>query len=332
MIRTLCDPIRISTNCEELLPINGNTLFICHASYEPRAYAVTSGDLTELNLTSAVIVATSASLQRNEKYRACDNELKRRLGALINAVPHGLECNRHELFPLIVELDRLVKQHCSQTLENVIVDATVFPKDRLWVVLDYIKRSMPQVRVVVLYAEPDAYNTEIADAGWLSKGVKSIEPIPRFNGYQSAQKRALLVIIVGHEQERMQITIKNTEADKVILIGQGLQQHSASAPNLSDVVVRHLGQDYANVVDKSEIKAVGSRDYLGVSSALTSISSRYGGDYNIVVAANGTKLQSLGALLACQTNRAIRAIYAEPQIYNDSSYSLGSGDTWGIQL
>lgn len=332
MIASLANPIELSPGLVELHPFDGNALFLCHASYEPRAYKVTAENLAQLNITAAAVVATTSSIKTNSQYAECYTELKRRLCVLAKTPTIGIEAGRDDLVGLVTHLHARLTESPLENVRNVIVDATVFPKDRLWMVLDYIKQAFSHVRLFVLYVEPDAYNTEVVESGWLSKGVKSIGSIPRFNGHQSAQKRALLVIVVGHEQERMQITIKNTEADKVVLIGQGLQQHSEAAPNLATIIVKHLGQDYAHVVDTSAVYSVGSRDYLGVNTAVTAIYERFSKDYNIIVAANGTKLQSLGAMLACQANRAITAIYAEPQIYNNNEYSTGAGKTWGILL
>ena len=332
MIDLLVNPVELSTDLVELLPLDGNTLFLCHASYEPRAFKVSAGSLDRLNITVAAVVATTASIKNNPKYAACHAELKRRLCRFTKTPTISIEADRDDLVGLVTQLHARLSENRLENIQNVIIDATVFPKDRLWMAVDYIKQAVSHVRMIVLYVEPDAYNTEVVESGWLSSGVKRIGSIPRFNGHQSTQKRALLVIVVGHEQERMQITIKNTEADKVVLIGQGLQQHSEDAPNLAKIIVQHLGQDYAHVVDKSAVFSVGSRDYLGVNTAVAAIFERFSAEYNVIVAANGTKLQSLGAMLACRTNRAITAIYAEPQIYNTTSYSTGAGKTWGISI
>jgi len=275
MIATLDNPIELSVDLVELHPLDGNALFLCHASYEPRAYKVTAGNLSQLNITAAAVIATTSSIKTNLKYAECYAELKRRLCEFTKTPTIGIEADRDDLVGLVTQLHARLTESPSENIQNVIVDATVFPKDRLWMVVDYIKQALRHVRVIVLYVEPDAYNTEVVESGWLSKGVKRIGSIPRFNGHQSAQKRALLVIVVGHEQERMQITIRNTEADKVVLIGQGLQQHSEGAPNLAKIIVKHLGQDYAHVVDTSAVFSVGSRDYLGVNTAIAAIFERF---------------------------------------------------------
>lgn len=130
----------------------------------------------------------------------------------------------------------------------------------------------------------------------------------------------------------MEITIKNVEPRKIVLIGQGLQQHGDSTPQLPRKIVDQLGAEYAVLVDQEGSTEVGSRDYLGTEAAIKAIFLRNTADYNVIVAVNGTKLQSLGALLACQKNRAIAAMYAEPQVYNSTAYSVGTGRTWVLEL
>ena len=199
-------------------------------------------------------------------------------------------------------------------------------------VLDYFKRINSRLKLFVSYTEPKQYSTEVEPDGWLSKGVKRLIRVPGFNGHQNPSKKSLLVVIVGHEIERMQITIKNIEPQKIVLVGQGVQQHGDATPQLPKRIADKLGADYAGIVDISGSIEIGSRAYRETQSSIQNIFARYSDEYNMTVAGNGTKLQSLGALLACQENRAIAAVYAEPQIYNASDYSSGTGGTWILQL
>ncbi|MDK9726305.1 MAG: DUF6293 family protein [Sterolibacteriaceae bacterium MAG5] len=292
---------------------------------------MTNHDLTRLSLTHAIVIGTTKSIERKANYKACFYELIDRLGRAIGRAPVSIQVERDELIPMIRKVHDALGETIHLSIENIVVDASVFPKDRLWVLLDYLHRVNSGASLYVLYTEPSSYDTETPNLGWLSKGVKRLVSIPGFNGRQNSSRKTLLVVIVGHEQERMQITIRNTEPSKVLLIGQGTEQYRDDAPRLSDFIVGRLGQDYAHVIDFGEKYVAGSRDYLAVRDAIREIYNRHKDAFNIIVAANSTKLQSIGALMACREHRAINAIYAEPQLYN-SEMTNGIGRIWAFGL
>ncbi len=331
MISLLEEPIDLSARLHETVSLEGKTLYVCHASYEKRAYGATDHNLTGLSIAYSCVIGTTKSIERNLQYKTCFEDLTIRLTNISATAPVAINVSRDSLISMVKHFDAIFGTPIRQEIENIVIDSSVFPKDRLWMIVDYIKRVNNSLRLYILYSEPEHYNTETQPEGWLSKGVKRLIPIPGFNGQQSSEKQTLLILIVGHEEERMQITIRNTEPDKVILVGQGAQQYSDDSPRLSDFIAQRLGHDYGHVIDFSETYSAGSRDYLAVRSAIKTIFRHHNEDYNIVVAANSTKLQSIGALLACQEHQEITAIYAEPQIYN-SEMSYGRGKIWGFRI
>lgn len=331
MIPRLQEPVDLTGALKDGVVLTGNTLFICHASYECRAYGVTEQKLEGLSISHAVVFGTSKSMECNSKYRKCFDDLISRLRVISASLPYPLVVERQELVPMIRKLDTALSGVMRAEIQNVVVDASVFPKDRLWVVLDYLLRIKLSSNLCILYMEPVSYNTDNENEGWLSKGVKRLIPIPGFNGRQSAEKRTLLVVIVGHEEERVQITVRNIEPDKVILIGQGAEIYREGTPRLSHFIVSRLGHDYSHIIDFGEQYIAGPRDYLAVRDAIASIYQKYNGEFNIVVATNSTKLQSLGALIVCRERREITAVYAEPQLYN-TLRTEGFGKIWGVRL
>jgi hypothetical protein len=309
-------------------------LFLGHASYEPRSTAIASRDLGQLGIERAFIVASSVSLQKLPAYQESERTITRRIEE-VGAVVTTLSFDRDRLLDYLQRLEEEVKDAFDKVdFDALIVDSTTFPKDRLWLTIDYLKISRPDVRLIVLYVEPDAYNTEIVPegAGWLSAGVKRVSAMPRFNGYQHSDRPTLLIVIVGHEKERMQITVRNIEPQKLVLIEQGAQQHGSVSPTLPSQLAGYIGADFAHVIDLKKRYSAGSRDHLAVYTAIGDIFERFGKEYNIIVSANGTKLQSIGALMACRENRDLTAVYTEPQVYNNESYSKGSGATWVLEI
>lgn len=323
----------ISDNFDNIGSRPKRSLLLSHASFEPRSMTIVSRDLRQLGVTRAFVVGSKSSLQRIDAYRKSEQAIVQRM-VDVNASVITLHFDRENLLGYLQRLDQETRQAFDQVeFDAIIVDSTTFPKDRLWLTIDYLKLSHPEVRLIVLYVEPDAYNTEIVPEGWLSAGVKRVLAIPRFNGYQHSERPTLLTVIVGHEKERMQITVRNMEPQKLVLIEQGSQQHgSSSSPTIPTELVTYIGMDFTHIIDFSKRYSAGSRDHLAVYRAIVDIYDRFGADYNIVVSANGTKLQSLGALMACRENRRMAAVYTEPQIYNNESYSKGSGSIWCLDL
>lgn len=295
--------------------------------------AIASRNLRQLDVARAFVVASTSSLQKIEAYRKSEQAIVKRMEE-VNADVMTLHFDRDKLVEYLQRLDQETKQAFERVnFGAVIVDSTTFPKDRLWLTIDYLKLSRPDTRLIVLYVEPDAYNTETVPEGWLSAGVKRVSAMPRFNGYQHSERPTLLAVIVGHERERMQITVRNMEPQKLVLIEQGAQQHGGSnSPTIPAELAAYIGMDFAHVIDLSKRYTAGSRDHIAVYDAIKDIYHRFGNEYNIVVSANGTKLQSIGALMACRENRRMTAVYTEPQIYNNESYSKGSGATWCLEL
>ena len=311
-----------------------HSLFLAHASYEPRSTAIAMRDLSKLRIARAFVVASSMSLQKLDAYQESERTITRRMDE-IGVSTTTLSFDRDRLFDYLERLDAEIKESFGQCkFDAFIMDATTFPKDRLWLTLDYLKLSRPDVRLIVLYVEPDAYNTEIVPdgAGWLSAGVKRVSAMPRFNGYQHSDRPTLLTVIVGHEKERMQITVRNIEPQKLVLIEQGAQQHGTASPTLPSELAAYIGADFSHVIDLDKRYSAGSRDYVAVYNAIGDIFERFGKKYNVIVSANGTKLQSIGALMACRENRNLTAVYTEPQVYNNESYSKGSGATWVLEI
>jgi hypothetical protein len=324
----------ISSDFNSIGELPKRSLFLAHASYEPRSTAIASRDLRQLGVTRAFIIASSASLKKLAAYQESERVITRRMEE-VGAVVNTLSFDRDRLLDYLEKLDAEIKECFGHSgFDAMIVDSTTFPKDRLWLTIDYLKISRPDIRLIVLYVEPDAYNTELVPegAGWLSAGVKRVSAVPRFNGYQHSDRPTLLTVVVGHEKERMQITVRNIEPQKLVLIEQGAQQHGETSPVLPSQLAAYIGADFAHVIDLEKRYSAGSRDHLAVYQAITDIRNRFGQNYNIIVSANGTKLQSIGALMACRKHRDLAAVYTEPQVYNNESYSKGTGATWVLEI
>jgi len=323
-------PKKICGGIKNFLPA-GPLMLVCHSSYEPRAEAISRLDFESVDLQAVGILATSETLMLKD-YAERTERLITFFTSIAKTKVELISAERMNRISWIQQLHKLLEAAIVAGIKNVLVDISAFPRDRMWCVLDCIRRTNSIIGIFILYTEPGRYDSESGNDGWLTRGVRSISPIPGFNGYQNTKRQTLLVLIVGHEYERAHITIKNSEPQKVVLIGQGAEQYREGSPRLSDTIIEQIGNEYDSIVDLTHATFINSRDYIQTRDKINEVIQQYGGNFNIVVATYGTKLQSLGAMLACQANRSVRAIYAEPQSYNVSGYSTGAGNSWILQI
>lgn len=310
-----------------------NIIFVAHASYEMERSLHVAKTLVAANQPySAIFIATERTLRRDENYAKSLRELilLADKNSTIPSMP--VICERVDLINLLIKLKAKLESLIEVSHQNFVVDISVFPKDRLWVTLDLIANMFPNSSISLGYTEPVSYNTEESPTGWLSKGVAEVVPILGFNGRQDPNKSSLLIVNTGHENERMTIAINNREPRKLILISQGSSQHNENSSTAATRILNKLLEDFGSIVDRDYFFDIDSRDYEGVHKAVSIIFDEFSDEYNISVASFGTKVQSIGALMACRNNRRIEAIYAQPQIYHQEAYSAGVGASWRIDL
>lgn len=307
---------------------------VCHASYElERSQKIVLSAPGALAIHRYVISASTSTLKIDENYRKSLDGLSSAVAMSRNAeAPIVLLTERSELMGFIRKLDGAIADVPNESSTCVMLDISVFPRDRLFVGIDLIQRILPRARVVLGYSEPREYDTDKQDRGWLSKGVIEVVSLHGFNGRQDPGKRSLLVLNMGHENERMSITINNRDPQKLVLIAQGSEQSSLRSGSFAAELFQRIKSDYGSIIDSTDLISANSKDLASVRDTILDVCDRYGNEYNVSVAFLGTKIQAIGALLACQANRNIEAVYAQPQIYHRESYSEGVTDSYMIAL
>lgn len=307
----------------------GPTIFIVHASFELARSNYAANYIfskTETVPDAVIVIANSARLESDQQCaRSFLNlvDLAERSSHL-----YSITRNRAELLELLNDLNHILAKLAITNRHRFVVDISTFPKDRLWVIIDLIGNVYPDSPISIIYTEPEIYNTEQVVDGWLSKGVSEISPILGFNGRQNPIKPTLLILNIGHENERVTITVNNREPQKIILLKQSEIQHNTLSGASAHKILRKLQDSYGNIVEKDIFFEVDSHDPFAVRDRIQEISSRFHDEWNISVAMFGTKMQSIGALLACRENRRIEAVYARPQLYHAEAYSKGIGHCW----
>lgn len=309
-------------------------VFICHASYElERSQKIIFDAPEDVIIDRCVISASKSTLRLDSNYRKSLEGLSSAVArSAANTAPVVVLTERSELLQFIREVEVALRGVKNDGSTCVLLDISVFPRDRLFVTIDLVQRVLPLAVISLGYSEPREYSTDNQETGWLSKGVIEVISLPGFNGRQDPSKKSLLILNMGHENERMSITINNREPQRLVLIGQGDEQSSSMSGNYAARLFRKIQSDYGSILGKNDLIRANSRDMISVRDCILEVYGRYSKEYNIAVAFLGTKIQAIGALMACQKNRDIEAVYAQPQIYHREEYSKGVSDSYVIAL
>lgn len=309
-------------------------VIVCHASYElERSQKIARSAPDTLPIRRCIISASTATLRIDSNYRESLEGLSGMIAMHRHAeAPMIILSERSDLIGFLKKLSIALAGIPNSPLTCILLDISAFPRDRLFVAVDLVQRVLSKAKVVLGYSEPRTYDTDKPSSGWLSKGVVEVVSLPGFNGRQDPGKKALLVLNMGHENERMSITINNREPQKLVLIAQGDEQTSSQAGCYATELFHRIKADYGSIIEDGSIIRANSKDMISVRDAILDVYLKFSDEYNVAVAFLGTKIQAIGALLACQSNRNVEAVYAQPQIYHRESYSEGVTDTFMVLL
>lgn len=305
-------------------------VLVCHASYElERSQKIILDAPETIAIERCVISASTSTLRLDPNYRKSLEGLSSAVArSATNAAPVVVITERSDLLTFIRELELALRGVRDDAGTCVLLDISVFPRDRLFVAVDLVQRILPRAEIVLGYSEPREYSTDKQEGGWLSKGVIEVVSLPGFNGRQDPAKKSLLILNMGHENERMSITINNREPQRLVLIGQGDEQSSPLSGRYAAQLLRKVQSDYGSILLQGDLIRANSKDMQSVRDSILHVYDRYSYEYNISVAFLGTKIQAIGALMACQQNRDIEAVYSQPQIYHREEYSRGVSDSY----
>lgn len=301
---------------------------VCHASYEDRSLSICE-HLFAKGMVIASILLSSEEYLDKEIYISNKNKLKSFLTDITSGIVADIVAEKDRPISNLKKVaDALLGFDVTEM--NFLIDISTFPRDRLICLLDYIIRIRGEgAKIEFIYTAPEGYGSE-KQGGWLSRGVRKIEPVPRFNGKQKTRRDTLLVMLLGHEGQRSLITLRNLEPDHLIIISQGKIQVNTNTQKVSEDSNESLLSESRHLLLDDGIIEAPYSDPSNIDNILEEIWDSYSDRYNIVVSVCGTKLQVLGALLTCLRHREIQIIYAYPQHYNIEDYSQKIGSKhWG---
>lgn len=318
-------------NCDES-PIKPgkDAILFCHSSYEMRSLAIKKKNMIAGDI-KYVFIIHSENFKSSPLYRNNHQELIAYFKSTCNAIIIELAASKDSALSFIDRTEIQLGEYINNSKE-IIVDISTFPRERMILLLDFIKRVAPNKNIHVVYCEPKEYASEINDEAksWLSQGVRRIAPIPGFNGRQHTQKGCLLVIQLGHEGERALMTIKKIEPDKLILVGQSQDQYKEGIDKIFKKQSQSIINEFAHKIEK--IYLLPAHDCQASYNILWRIYELFNKKYNISANLNGTKLQVIGAMRYCQENRNIELVYSDPQFYNYTAYSKGIGHCMNMNI
>ena len=212
-------------------------------------------------------------------------------------------------------------------LNWVTLDISTFPRQEMLVLLRVLDKTVGLSRVRLLYTAPMKYGSEEV-GGWLTRGVKAVRAVPGFGGIQPPGKAKLLVILLGHEEERAAITWKRHQPRKCVVV----LPTPGYRPELTETVEgRHslLFSMLAASTTRIGIPAHGIRE---TRDLILRLWEEHKATHYLVVAPLGTKLQTLGVFEAVRLQSAIQVTYAVPAIYNHQMFSQKTGKLWQVKM
>ena len=214
---------------------------------------------------------------------------------------------------------------------NLLIDVTCMPRELLGMLLFAVsvkRLIVGSVSVAYVAAPKGGYATQNKNLPeserWLSKDVTTVRSIIGFPGIFRSERLSHLVILSGHEEDRISKIIEYVEPNRLTISGE--QEKSSTvvgAGELSRKVATKL-RDRIQVPKIGDIEFSSSSIEKVFESLINAELEK--SDENIALVAMNTKLSFVGAALFALCQREVRMIYAVPQKYNPL-YCQGVGES-----
>ena len=291
-------------------------IFICSASFEDRCTRVTDEISVTARLESSFLFVDTATynLKVEVNLREMDKKLKK-----ISKEVAIIKCD----FNNVEQAVNIFKKACSELerqLENkvIFVDDSTFTKALILGLLPVVDNGRNNVI---------NYYTEVGDYGVRqSYGEYKIQPINQFTGNFSPNKKNLLVLFAGFEEDRTESSIEQIDPDStILLIGGDVRK---------DWVKRALKTNKAIEGKGIELQYTSSLDNEKVYEQLVQIYNKHHNKDNITILPIGSKIEVLGIYEFQKDFSDVKISIAPPENHSkyDINYSIGSGDIHKIPM
>ena len=247
----------------------------------------------------------------------------------------------------VIEVDRFssrsqwswclsVVKQAAISKPSLVIDITCMPRELLGMLLFAVwvhRECFPRVFITYVAAPANGYatqNPQLSESDkWLSRGVTTIRTIIGYPGGFRGERPTHLIVLVGHEFERLFAIAEYVEPSKLTI---GAEQEATStvlgAGVLSGEVAQRL-RDRIHVPEIGDISFSAS-SIKDVIASLDRLDFNVS-DENVALVAMNTKLASVGAALFSLANRGVRMVYAVPREYNPL-YCVGVGDEYCVEI
>lgn len=217
----------------------------------------------------------------------------------------------------------IIKKICEQIQDssdnetiNITIDITSFNRDQLITLLYYMRSTMPNSNIRIIYISP------IKHGEWLTKGFRDIRNVIGFPGIHRSSLPTALVVLSGFEPDRVLMLIDEHEPSKVLL-GFG-------DPPIKEMFLDLNVSKQKFVLDKQSVEnfLFPADQILGCMANLIKVFEELHDYYNIILAPMSTKLSVIASFLATENSPDIQITYCVPSEYNYKLYSSGIEDVF----
>lgn len=191
-------------------------------------------------------------------------------------------------------------------LTNVLLNITTIPRETIWTLLFFLKKSNNQVDYV--YFRPEHYNN-----GWLTKNHKEPRLLFKHSGIFALEKKLALFVVTGFDESRLLQLIEYYEPEKLIVFSQSGNQYDNLTRN------KNIQSKLEFELEKVEID---SYNILNSTLLLTEYIDK-NDEFNIILASQGPKTSSIGTYNCyLKSERRIALAYVPARDFNNK-YSKG---------
>ncbi len=319
---------RINEVTGQIRPEQGkaDSLLITCANYEERSIAVAKQLAADYCVDHTLIFRAKEYVDKGSTPEYFDFINEKMTSVGVNG-PKVIEFSSNNSIPAMREFESFCYElQKKSSFTNVTIDISAFPRRELLMLLSVLDNMTVGPQIRIFYTEPVRYNTENI-GGWLTRGVTSVRPVPGFGGVQPPNKKKnLLLMFLGHEEERAAITWKRHQPRKMVAV--------VPDPNyrieLNGIVEKTHQPLFTKLSETEFYPSIPARGIEESEKAVLSIWEQHFSSYYIVIAPLGTKLQTLGIYRAVRQRPDIQITYAIPSIYNYQNFSIGIERIWEI--
>lgn len=198
----------------------------------------------------------------------------------------------------------------SVSFDKVILNITTIPREIIWTILFFLRSKISEVSYI--YYKPKSYDTS---EGGLTKNHKSPRLLFKHSGVFDIDKKLVIFIITGFDQNRMDLLIEHYEPAKVVY----LSQNGAQFKNM----IRNCGITPKTAYENIDFNNVGIDCYKIIESSVTlkQLIINHSA-YNIIITSQGPKTSAISAYLAYLDYNNVALAYVPAREFS-GEYSFG---------